>query len=56
MTDIKTQIKHYSSQAVELSRQAAIASKERDFAKRQTRDETSIRSESKLSGLDSKVL
>lgn len=36
MTDIKSQIKHYSSQAVELSKQAAIASKKRDFTRRQT--------------------
>ena len=33
MSDIQSQIKHYLSQAVELSKQAAVASKERDFFK-----------------------
>ena len=31
MTDIQAQIKHYSSQAAKLSKQAQEASKERDF-------------------------
>lgn len=33
MTDIQAKIKHYSSQAVEFSKQATVASKERDFSK-----------------------
>lgn len=33
MTNIQAEIKRYSSQAVELSRQAAVASKEQDFFK-----------------------
>ncbi len=32
MTDIQAEIKHYSSQAVELGKQAQKASKKRDFA------------------------
>ncbi len=34
MTDIQAEIKHHSSQAVELGKQAQEASKKRDFAKR----------------------
>ncbi|MDJ0595926.1 MAG: hypothetical protein QNJ72_39080 [Pleurocapsa sp. MO_226.B13] len=34
MSDIQAEIKRYSSQAVEFSKQAAVASKERDFKKR----------------------
>ena len=34
MSDIQAEIKHYSSQAVELSRQAQEASKKRDFVNR----------------------
>ena len=33
MSDIKAKIKNYSFQAVEFSKQAAVASKERDFSK-----------------------
>ena len=33
MSDIQSQIKQYSSQAVEFSKQAAAASKQRDFSK-----------------------
>ena len=33
MTNVRAKIKDYSSQAVEFSKRAAIASKERDFSK-----------------------
>ena len=33
MSDIQAKIKDYSFQAVEFSKQAAVASKERDFSK-----------------------
>ncbi len=34
MADIRAEIKHYSSQAAEFSKQAAVASKLKDFEKR----------------------
>ena len=36
MSDIQAEIKHYSSQAVELSKQAQKASKKQDFTQRKT--------------------